>query len=218
MALALRLRSRMAPLCPNTDRTNLFPPDCHSRRRLSILHRPVRENGYTLHEALIALVIAGILTASAVGFRRLVMHNKITTQVNVMVADLNLARSEAIKRGQTVTLCQSNTRTDCTGSSDWHEGWILFADANNNRSLDDDEEPIRTQEALSHGTSLEFRGSGRGRDHYVTYWPQGFATPNGTFSFCNSQGSAAPRAIILYWTGRARTSTENAEGGRLACP
>ncbi|MFQ5936970.1 MAG: Tfp pilus assembly protein FimT/FimU, partial [Acidiferrobacterales bacterium] len=67
-----------------------------------------RLRGYTLHETLITLVIISVLIVSAVGFARLVRSTHISTQVNALVADLNLARSEAIKRAQPVTLCKSD--------------------------------------------------------------------------------------------------------------
>ena len=178
----------------------------------------VQASGFTLHETLIALTVVGILSAGTISVVHLVQSSRIASDVNTLIADLNLARSEAIKRGQPVTACQSDSTTDCTGSSSWHQGWIVFDDPNTNRLLDDGEVLIRAQQPLLAGAHVQFRGSGVGRNHYVTYWPTGFATPNGTFSFCDSNNLRNARAVILYWTGRARSSTKNAEGNPIACP
>lgn len=178
----------------------------------------VQASGFTLYETLIALTVVGILSAGTIGVARLVQSSRIASDVNNLIADLNLARSEAIKRGQPVTMCQSDSTTDCTGSSSWRQGWIVFADANTNRLLDDGEILIRAQQPPLPSAHVQFRGSGVGRNHYVTYWPTGFATPNGTFSFCDPNNLRNARTVILYWTGRARSSTKNAGGGPVACP
>jgi type IV fimbrial biogenesis protein FimT len=192
-------------------------------KRLRLLSHPNRADqiyaqGFTLHEALVSLTLVGILFVGAMGFGRLVPNTGIATDVNTLLADLALARSEAIKRGQSVTVCQSDSTTDCTGSSSWHQGWVVFADANSNRSVDVDESMLRVQQPLLHGAQVQFRGSGVGRDHYVTYQPSGFATPNGTFTFCDANDSRNARVVIMYWTGRARTSTTKADGDPIDCP
>ncbi|MEE8264775.1 MAG: GspH/FimT family pseudopilin [Acidiferrobacterales bacterium] len=180
--------------------------------------RFVAERGFTLPEVLVTLTIIGIMAVSAVGFARILHSTQMTSQVNTLIADLSLARSEAIKRGYPVTLCQSNSGADCTGASDWHLGWILFADIDSDRSRDEDEALIRSQQALPEGTQVQFGGSGRNRNHYVTYWPEGSVTPNGTFTFCDSNGNTSARAIVLYWTGRARVSDKTGSGDEPTCP
>jgi type IV fimbrial biogenesis protein FimT len=46
-----------------------------------------------------------------------------------LTSTLNLARSEAVKRGRNVSICPSTSGTDCTAAS-WAAGWIVFVDAN----------------------------------------------------------------------------------------
>src|SRR4030067_1501695 len=62
----------------------------------------VWNKGFTLIELIITLTIAGILMAvaapSMVGF---VSSNRLASQVNELIADITLARSEAIKRSAT---------------------------------------------------------------------------------------------------------------------
>ncbi len=195
--------------------------DATKRRRLrSHPNRTdqIHAQGFTLHEALVSLTLVGILFVGAMSFGRLVQNTGIATDVNTLLADLALARSEAIKRGQSVTVCQSDSTTDCTGSSSWHQGWVVFADANSNRLVDVDESMLRVQQPLLHSVQVQFRGSGVGRNHYVTYHPSGFATPNGSFTFCDANDSRNARTVIMYWTGRARSSTKKADGDPIDCP
>jgi len=62
---------------------------------------------------------------------------RISSQVNGWIATCSLRRAEAIKRGQTVTLCISSNgqRPAPTGTTSWNNGWIVFADANATRRL-----------------------------------------------------------------------------------
>ncbi len=178
--------------------------------------RFVAERGFTLPEVLVTLTIIGIMAVSAMGFARILHSTQMTSQVNTLIADLSLARSEAIKRGYPVTLCQSNSGADCTGASDWHLGWILFADIDSDRSRDEDEALIRSQQALPEGTQVQFGGSGRNRNHYVTYWPEGSVTPNGgkvpfsaidsgygrsLWTILDANITTLITALILFWFG-----------------
>jgi type IV fimbrial biogenesis protein FimT len=51
------------------------------------------------------------------------LGSKLRSQANDLVAGAVLARSEAIKRNQTVTLCASSDGATCTGT--WANGWIV---------------------------------------------------------------------------------------------
>ncbi|QKV57365.1 MAG: GspH/FimT family pseudopilin [Dechloromonas sp.] len=72
--------------------------------------------GFTLIELLITFMIAAILAAlAAPSFTSFIKNNRLTTTTNDLLADLALARSEAAKRGQQVTLCISTNGSSCTG-------------------------------------------------------------------------------------------------------
>lgn len=61
--------------------------------------------GVTLLELMVVLVIAGIAFSAAVpAFNGMITRNRIATQVNDMLTAINLARSEALRVGGTVSV------------------------------------------------------------------------------------------------------------------
>jgi type IV fimbrial biogenesis protein FimT len=91
--------------------------------------------GFTLLELMVTLSIAGVLVAMATPtFKDVISNNRLTAYHNEFVAALNLARSEAIKRGTSVVLRRGN------GSSvnQWHKGFDIFVDSNGNGIFNDD--------------------------------------------------------------------------------
>lgn len=172
--------------------------------------------GFTLHEALVSLTIVGIISLGGMSIARLLQNNGMAADVNTLIADLSLARSESIKRVQPVTVCKSDTGADCNSAAQWHEGWIVFGDINEDGNLDDGEDVVRVSQKLKRGLNLNYTGFGPGSSNYVTYQPSGMTkSQNGTFRFCHS---TIARTVILYWTGRVRTSTTEADGDPINCP
>ncbi len=161
-----------------------------------------------------ALAIAGILAATATpAMQNLVYEQRLTTYVNELFGDLQLARSEAIKRVTQTTLCKSSDGTACSTTSNWQSGWIVFVDSNGNESVDSGETIIKVHQALESGVTLRY---GTSQD-YVYYKSDGTAWPNATFTFCDTRGASYAKAIIVSNTGRARTSTKSSSGGTLEC-
>lgn len=83
--------------------------------------------GFTLIELMVTLLVVAIVAAIAVpSFNQLMSDTRAQTLANNLVSALNLARTEAIKRGQPVTLCPSSDGASCGAT--WSDGWLLFVD------------------------------------------------------------------------------------------
>lgn len=105
--------------------------------------------GFTLIELMVTLSVAAILIAVAVpSFGSLLSSNRISSSVSAFNQTLNLARSEAVRRGTVVSVCRSNDQMTCTDTP-WDRGWLVWVDSNGNRVLDNAEVTIRVQGALS---------------------------------------------------------------------
>lgn len=104
----------------------------------------MHSRGFTLIEVLVVLTISAILVAMAVPmFQAMIQSNRISGAANSTLSSMDLARSEAIRRGNNVTICRSATANDATpvcsssaaggfNGNDWAAGWIVFAKAPGN--------------------------------------------------------------------------------------
>ncbi len=100
----------------------------------------------SLIELLVAITILAILTAMAMpSFLEYVANNRVTAANNGLVTALTLARSEALRRGQTTAVCISENGTSCVGSGhDWARGWIAFIDTDGDGLLSNADATVDT--------------------------------------------------------------------------
>ncbi|MCR4346809.1 MAG: GspH/FimT family pseudopilin [Sulfuricaulis sp.] len=84
--------------------------------------------GFTLVELIIVLTIAGVLMAlAAPGMQNFVASNRLTAQVNDLLGDINIARSEAIKRNTSAGICVTAVGgSTCTVAGNWANGWLVY--------------------------------------------------------------------------------------------
>jgi prepilin-type N-terminal cleavage/methylation domain-containing protein len=82
--------------------------------------RRVALKGFTLTELIVALAIVAIITAFA-----------IPAFSHELLGALQYARFAAIKNAQNVVVCplKSGTTNQCSTSSAWNTGWLVFAPA-----------------------------------------------------------------------------------------
>jgi type IV fimbrial biogenesis protein FimT len=87
--------------------------------------------GFTLVELIITVAVASVLLALAVpSFSQMIVSSRLTTQSNDMLAAINLARSEAIKRNASVTLCRAAANsTTCAAATGVWQNWIIRTNA-----------------------------------------------------------------------------------------
>lgn len=82
-----------------------------------------KHKGVTLVELMIILVIAGITLSAAIpSFQGMIARNRIASQVNEFLIAVNLARSEALRVGGTVSV-QAIDGSD--SDDEFGEGWCV---------------------------------------------------------------------------------------------
>lgn len=107
-------------------------------------------NGFTLMELMITIAVAAVLAALALpDFSRFLIRGHILTQANSLVADLTLARSEAIRRQEPVTLCVSADGATCDTSVGWQSGWIEYPNPNGATNPAAGTPPLRVRDTLT---------------------------------------------------------------------
>ncbi len=144
------------------------------------------QRGFTLVELLITLTIAAILISLASpSFSSMIKNNRIASQADELILSLNYARSEAISRGESVSLN--------SGSVNWHEGWTVDTG---------DGTTIRNYAALEGSTTLV------GSASTLEYRGNGFFAGDGaiTFTLCDDRENSTGRAISVSLTGRVENN------------
>ncbi len=87
------------------------------------------QSGFTLVELMVTLAVGVIVLALGLpAIMSMMSTNQAAGYSNELVGAIRLARSEAVKRAASVTVCASNAdQTACSGN-DWNNGWIVFSD------------------------------------------------------------------------------------------
>ena len=174
--------------------------------------------GFTLVELLTAIAVMMLLLMIGMpAWHHLTLSNRATAALNQVVGLINLARSEAMSRGVTVSLCQSATKKSCDGN--WQNGQIIF--------LTKSEGVLEILHVGNEINGGKIRWQGFGEVAMLQMMPTGFtAEQNGSFIFCPNNGDVRyARAIFISKTGRIRHSEdkdqdgihEDADGKPLTC-
>lgn len=150
--------------------------------------------GFTLIELLITLVIAAILVTIAVpNFSGLIQNNRFATHTNRLIADLNFARSEAIKRGAPVLASAID--------DDWAKGVTVKLSGST------DTEFLR--QSTSSESAISIRTDG---DTDITFFASGRTNSAlSNLTLCDTRGDDFGRVISIGQTGRIAIRNNDAD-------
>lgn len=190
-----------------------------SNRRGVVRAHALLSAGVTLTELLVAISIAAVLLALAVpAFDSITTSSRLTSASNDLLASLYLARSEAIKRNGRAVVCKSADGESCTTAGYWDQGWIVFADADNDAQRDSGETLLLSVPALNESLSMQGNANVA---RYVSYASVGAsqltsgAFQAGTITVCRvSAAGGDAREIIISATGRPRITSSTV----TSCP
>jgi type IV fimbrial biogenesis protein FimT len=164
-----------------------------------------RVAGFTLGELMLTLLILVVVAAlAAPSYREIIRSARLTTQIHDFSAALNLARSEAVKRGYKVTVCPSTDQATCAGGTQWETGWIVFVDVDGDQTVDTSdtrEVVLRATPALASGYTLRGTASSSVATH-VTADPKGQLSDTGEFMLCENLAPNPARAVLVTMVGR----------------
>jgi type IV fimbrial biogenesis protein FimT len=110
------------------------------------------QSGMTMTELVIVMAIVGILLGLGVpSYRYVTNSNRMSSEVNALLGDMQLARSQALREGNSVAICISSNGTTCAGSTTytWQSGWVVYSDLNNDGVLGANDPILRVQKQLT---------------------------------------------------------------------
>jgi type IV fimbrial biogenesis protein FimT len=171
--------------------------------------------GFTIIELMVTLGVVAILIAVAVpSFSSMVKGNRLSTQVNMVMADIHLARSESVKRGVRVIMCRSAspniTTPTCSGNTqDWSTGYLVFTgeDGNNTYQAGTDT-LIRRGQPAQDGVDLHTTATW---DNNLEINPNGTLNEDGTaiMAVCDDRNEAHGKQITIPLSGVPRMKSSN---------
>lgn len=188
---------------------------------------PCRQRGFTLLELFVVIAVAAILAAAALpGLQEFIKNNNRSTRMNTLVTALNYARSDAVNRRRTTTVCPTDNQCSCAGDAEFHSGVLVRIGVGvaEPAPCSAANAPLRYFR-MDTSAAFTLLGTGPGAVPapaltQVDFGPAGRATTNvggsvagSTFTYCDDRGADDARAVVLSASGQPRTTT-----GGLTCP
>jgi len=160
-------------------------------------------------ELLVTMSVMAILMAVAIpSFQSFVSTNRVAALTNDLVSALNLARSEAVKRGARVTVCKTANPAavapTCSTGASWQTGWLVFVDGGAAGTIDGADVLLRVGQPSSGNAVI---APDANFANYASYLASGVSqgnggTASGNLAICLDH---LARTISVNTTGRIRT-------------
>lgn len=175
-----------------------------------------RQSGHSFIEPVIVTALAAILLSQAMpSFAGLYANTQVSTQTNAILQSLYLARSHAVAQQRNVYICHLDRTTMNTCDQDrgfnsaWSVGWLVFADNNHDKNLDDKDQILQIVE-MSNSVNIVFNQKGR-----LRFFANGSSRSAG-FYICDRKQRTF-RHIYLLHTGRARLNQKLTSRQKSIC-
>ena len=141
--------------------------------------KTVRPNrGFTLIELMVTLAIGVLLMMVAIPSLTTYKRNaELTSAANTLLAAINAARGEAMKRGRNAFVVPTNNGTN------WNQGWVVFVDMNNSQTYTSTDTLVLSQAALPSTLTAVANGSGQASPPYVMFDASGYSKLKGSAGF-----------------------------------
>ncbi|MCU4118756.1 GspH/FimT family pseudopilin [Variovorax sp. N23] len=169
---------------------------------------PSRARGFTLVELMVVVTLVAVLSAIAVpGFRDLLLNQRLAASTSEFVAALSLARTEALKRAQTVTLTPLTPLTPKT-KKDWNSGWEVKTAVGGVATT------LRAFEALPAGVTVD-TGLGNAFNGKLSYDANGFSRNGDAYQMgCVALKAETGRrsAVVVSASGRPKVCDPDRKG------
>jgi type IV fimbrial biogenesis protein FimT len=167
--------------------------------------------GFNLIELISVMAICSIILGlSAPSFSELLIRNRVSAHLSIISKAVTLARTSSIYKNTVVTLCRSKSYRTCDGT--WSKGFMLFTDANKDRSINEDDQLLLKVDNIPEGDNIYWRAFQNRQ--YLQMNPEGYTRyQNGTFTYCPKEGNQYAKAIIINAAGRVRFSLDTNKDG-----
>lgn len=159
--------------------------------------------GFTIVELLMTLVIIGIMASLAsASFQGVFERNTVKTEADAALHMIKLARSDAIKRSNTVTV---------SSAGGWDQDWQVISDINGDGNLDGGDELLYEKKAPQRAIGISREAGGT----VFGFASTGFRTGGATkISFCDPTGVAVGYSVTVSRVGQIT----KAEVAAASCP
>ena len=171
---------------------------------------------FTLIEQCLAIGLLAVLTLTAIpSWSGFLTKTKIRATGSELHTTLMKARNHALENHVTVIVCEANSEqmSQCNKkrqrNTNWIQGWIAYADSNDNGELDSDEDIFHVSQNLNR-IPVVFNQTGR-----LRFFTNGTSRSAG-FYICHP-GSETEAYIRLLYSGRSRISAELNTRQRSIC-
>lgn len=170
------------------------------------------KRGFTLIELMVTISILAIVMLLAIPeFTSMIKNNSISSMNNNLLAALNFARTEAVKRGVPVSVCATANSSFAACGSAWNLGWLIFVNPTGGNTLSNTSSaPLLKVEKITDQSATISVSPNVGIATYTTTGFPTAASSNVSFTIKSTGCTGdAGRIVTISVTGRPSATATN---------